>query len=340
VRVHADHRSAELARQVQARAFTAGRQVFFGPGEFRPDDPEGQRLLAHELTHVLQQGGGTLSLQRQYEGASQDADAEAIRQYGNDPAPKATKCGRPSWCPPGFCDPFSSETLARYYRDKDAWWLLAGISVAVDSSVVALWREHLFGGSPPKNLTATFGAAFTSSPTTRKTTAFLVERLHTKLSATPPFIAPESTLSLDLATTIPGPVAAIGDPASSDPMNFNIPKDIPGNLAGGIGTDQTACRAGAQPSPFNDARVAAGTVKLTRGPRREVLVEPSISYTVRDTVDLCPGDCGSALEQLATVKISQFEATGISGDVPFTVEFPAPATPPFLISAPEGPVLK
>ena len=52
-----------------------------------------------------------------------------------------------------------------------------------------------------------------------------------------------------------------------------------------------------------------------------------IDYTVRDTIDLCPGNCGTELEQLATVAISQYEATGISGDVPFTVRFtvtPAP----------------
>ena len=47
--------------------------------------------------------------------------------------------------------------------------------------------------------------------------------------------------------------------------------------------------------------------------------------SVRDTIDLCPGDCGTSLEQIATVPMSQFEATGIAGDVPFTVEFPAPA---------------
>jgi OOP family OmpA-OmpF porin len=46
-----------------------------------------------------------------------------------------------------------------------------------------------------------------------------------------------------------------------------------------------------------------------------------ISYTIRDTVDLCPGNCGTTLEQQATVPMSRWEATGISGDVPFTVKF-------------------
>jgi hypothetical protein len=59
VRVHADSESARLARELNARAFTVGRDVFFGPGEYRPGTIEGRRLLAHELTHVLQQSGGS-----------------------------------------------------------------------------------------------------------------------------------------------------------------------------------------------------------------------------------------------------------------------------------------
>lgn len=57
VRVHSDERSAEAARAVNARAFTAGRDVVFGKGEYAPGTGEGQRLLAHELAHVVQQEG-------------------------------------------------------------------------------------------------------------------------------------------------------------------------------------------------------------------------------------------------------------------------------------------
>ncbi len=57
VRAHTDARAAELARTVQARAFTRGHDIVFGAGEYAPMTREGQRLLAHELTHTLQQGG-------------------------------------------------------------------------------------------------------------------------------------------------------------------------------------------------------------------------------------------------------------------------------------------
>ena len=56
VRVHADARAARLAQAMQARAFTQGRDVVFGAGQYAPGTPAGQRLLAHELTHVVQQG--------------------------------------------------------------------------------------------------------------------------------------------------------------------------------------------------------------------------------------------------------------------------------------------
>ena len=57
VRVHDDGVADALARSVQARAFTTGRDVFFARGEYRPGTAAGDRLLAHELTHVAQQRG-------------------------------------------------------------------------------------------------------------------------------------------------------------------------------------------------------------------------------------------------------------------------------------------
>jgi hypothetical protein len=57
VRVHANVEAANMAQSVNARAFTVGSDVVFGAGRFAPKAPEGQKLLAHELSHVVQQGG-------------------------------------------------------------------------------------------------------------------------------------------------------------------------------------------------------------------------------------------------------------------------------------------
>jgi hypothetical protein len=58
VRVHTGSQADRAARSVNARAFTLGSDVVFRSGEYRPDTRSGKRLLAHELTHVVQQGGG------------------------------------------------------------------------------------------------------------------------------------------------------------------------------------------------------------------------------------------------------------------------------------------
>lgn len=65
VRVHAGPEAAGLARDANARAFTVGKHIVFGAGEYRPEVEQGRRLIAHELTHVLQQRGGLHSVQRE-----------------------------------------------------------------------------------------------------------------------------------------------------------------------------------------------------------------------------------------------------------------------------------
>jgi hypothetical protein len=57
VRIHTDAAAGTAARAIQARAYTLGRDVAFASGQFRPADSDGQRLLAHEIGHVLQHGG-------------------------------------------------------------------------------------------------------------------------------------------------------------------------------------------------------------------------------------------------------------------------------------------
>jgi Domain of unknown function (DUF4157) len=57
VRVHADARANRLAGALSARAFTTGNDLFFKQGQYAPESRGGQELLAHELTHVVQQRG-------------------------------------------------------------------------------------------------------------------------------------------------------------------------------------------------------------------------------------------------------------------------------------------
>ena len=68
VRIHAGTQAAETARSINAQAFTVGRDVAFAAGQYSPETGAGKKLLAHELTHVIQQNGarpGWLNAARQ-----------------------------------------------------------------------------------------------------------------------------------------------------------------------------------------------------------------------------------------------------------------------------------
>ncbi|BAY60022.1 hypothetical protein NIES22_00790 [Calothrix brevissima NIES-22] len=55
VKIHNDSNSDQMNKSIQARAFTTGQDIFFRQGEYKPGSQSGQELLAHELTHVVQQ---------------------------------------------------------------------------------------------------------------------------------------------------------------------------------------------------------------------------------------------------------------------------------------------
>lgn len=57
VRVHTDSRAVQMNRELGAQAFTHRDQIYFGSGKYSPDSNQGKQLLAHELTHVVQQTG-------------------------------------------------------------------------------------------------------------------------------------------------------------------------------------------------------------------------------------------------------------------------------------------
>jgi hypothetical protein len=63
VKIHTDGAADTLNRSLSARAFTTGQDIFFRSGEYNPGNSAGQELLAHELTHTIQQGHGTIKRQ-------------------------------------------------------------------------------------------------------------------------------------------------------------------------------------------------------------------------------------------------------------------------------------
>ncbi len=57
VRLHTDAEAADMSSGIGARAFTYGNDIYFNKGQYAPETPDGKKLLAHELTHVVQQPG-------------------------------------------------------------------------------------------------------------------------------------------------------------------------------------------------------------------------------------------------------------------------------------------
>ncbi len=94
VRVHTD------ARAVNALAYTVGRDVVFGSGQYAPHTPEGRRLIAHELTHTLQQPSAS-ALQRESLAVSDEDDAgEREAEQVASQIESATHARRPPVAPP------------------------------------------------------------------------------------------------------------------------------------------------------------------------------------------------------------------------------------------------
>ena len=96
VRVHLDARAAASARSINALAYTVGSDIVFRTGAFEPDDSSGRRLLAHELTHVVQQSNlGT-------------ARGQPLQRQPDDPSTKETQTTKespPTKTPPAKAPP-------------------------------------------------------------------------------------------------------------------------------------------------------------------------------------------------------------------------------------------
>ena len=74
VRVHSNAAAERSAQEVQAHAYTMGHQIVFGSGQWAPKTREGRRLIAHELTHVVQQGAATSTPRALAQGRTDDQE--------------------------------------------------------------------------------------------------------------------------------------------------------------------------------------------------------------------------------------------------------------------------
>ncbi|MCP3804184.1 DUF4157 domain-containing protein [Allokutzneria sp. A3M-2-11 16] len=104
VRVHTDQQAADSTGAVGANAYTVGNHIAFAPGRYRPGSVDGDRLLAHELTHVIQQRGALpssdLMVGAEHHASESQADAVAHGAACGHIASQAPVVARqvaPSW---------------------------------------------------------------------------------------------------------------------------------------------------------------------------------------------------------------------------------------------------
>ena len=86
VRVHTDSTAVDMNQSIQAQAFTQGQDIYFNSGKYSPDSNEGKSLLAHELTHVLQQRGDDIAAKETLESqkTAEESLIAANKQEGKE----------------------------------------------------------------------------------------------------------------------------------------------------------------------------------------------------------------------------------------------------------------
>ena len=293
VRIHTGAQARQASRNIGARAFALGNNIAFADGEFAPGTVAGRHLIAHELAHTLQRGGGP-----------------AVRRYCSDP---------------DFCTPYPTSAEADA-ADESIWdyYMIFEGAVSFGSDVRSLYESYLNrspGDSLAPRIFKTDGAymhdLFRDSGDIEDDMDAVLDLVGDRLSRGPGYPwrgSAYSSMSLSnfLSTS----------EMDNRPINFSNPFSVAGHIAGGIGGSD----AGDDYRKITYANVGVERTELIGGTGYFTLTLTP-HYEVFDAIDFCPGDCGSSLEQLITIPMSRLEKSGRAYDQPFKVIFsPEPRT--------------
>jgi len=153
VRVHTDARAAESAQQVNAQAYTVGHNIVVGAGRFAPETQSGRSLIAHELTHVVQQDG------------QQDQTRNLQRRPGQSWG-ECTSCTKPMSGSSTSAFPVSHAGLLDWVREE-VWdaavghdrptYIFSLLQRHDDAALNEIWKRHIaksdWAGPPGPNWT-------------------------------------------------------------------------------------------------------------------------------------------------------------------------------------------
>ena len=289
IRVHCDAAAARSARDVGAKAYAAGHDIVFGAGQFAPETHDGRRLLAHELTHVVQQSGSL---------------HHAVQRDCSDP---------------DFCTPYATTEEA----ESAEWWIrntyMRAEGVETFGTEVKGLYESFLSRSPGDSLapvvfdsdSSYLVSSFRDSGDTTDDMDDVIDLVGDRLSR-----APGPPLRDGVPRTMSLSNFLSASEMNNRPINYSNPFSVAGHIAGGIGSSD----AGDDYRKITRANVTLEKTTLF-GSTGYVTVELIPHYEVFDAIDFCPGDCGSPAEQIITVPMSRLEASGAAYDVPFKVIF-------------------
>jgi len=151
VRIHTDSQAAETARSLNARAFTVGRDIVFGDGQYMPESKSGKHLLAHELAHVIQQAKAPQTLQKAKAILSQHHQTFKDQSHAREAA--SPSYGGKS-CPPVLANSRDSNIIRRVRWNPntdtgtDSYPWRTGphgdvLTAATDGGTpIEIWRPH------------------------------------------------------------------------------------------------------------------------------------------------------------------------------------------------------
>jgi hypothetical protein len=305
VHIHNNNEANLLASMVGARAFTYKNNIVFNKGEYNPDSVEGKHLLAHELTHVVQQGNSNGIFREVQPDRREETRGRAPRRDFNP------ELG-------DFCTPYPSYYEALRASITMHAVLLPAAAALFGPTVATLWRKYLSRRKGDSLSPETFmpgsdiSNRFTNAKVTENRQVDLLNIAQSNLSRLP-VIPPYTWTPLPLALFV-----SAGD--INFPINFNNPFDTPGHIAGGVGSSDAG----------PDWRMSLGNLLFYRmtdekGETTKLIIRSGIDFWVFDAMDFCPGDPGSGLEQKLTIPLSRLEASNWAYDVPLLVNFPGPS---------------
>jgi hypothetical protein len=119
VKIHTDSNAVQMSRELNAQAFTVGSDIYFNSGKYAPESDSGRHLLAHELTHTVQQGGGVKRKVQRQEGVTITTPAPTSpSESRTPPVPAVPTYGEA--CIGGSSDPCQSSRCGTHHSSIQA----------------------------------------------------------------------------------------------------------------------------------------------------------------------------------------------------------------------------